>query len=89
MTKKIWLILVAACLGAGLGSPGVAYAYLDPGSGSILLQGLLAGIAGAVVVGRLYWQRLKVFFALEKQTHKDDSEDDQTGDSDNSDWKDS
>ena len=40
-----------------------AYAYLDPGTGSILLQGLLAGFAGLAVVGRLYWSRIKGFFA--------------------------
>ena len=39
-----------------------AYAYLDPTTGSILLQGLLAGVAGVMVVGRLYWTRLKAFF---------------------------
>jgi hypothetical protein len=39
-----------------------AYAYLDPTTGSILLQGLLAGIAGVMVVGRLFWTRVKAFF---------------------------
>jgi hypothetical protein len=39
-----------------------AYAYLDPTTGSILLQGLLAGVAGVMVVGRLYWARVKAFF---------------------------
>ena len=39
-----------------------AYAYLDPTTGSILLQGLLAGIAGLMVVLRLYWGRVKAFF---------------------------
>ena len=39
-----------------------AYAYLDPGTGSMILQGLLAGIAGALVMGRLYWMRIKQFF---------------------------
>jgi hypothetical protein len=51
--------IVAACLLAG---SGPAHAYLDPTTGSILLQGLLAGIAGVVVVLRLYWARLKAFF---------------------------
>jgi hypothetical protein len=36
-----------------------ASAYLDPGTGSMMLQALLGGIAGAAVVGRLYWHRLK------------------------------
>ncbi len=40
-----------------------AHAYLDPGTGSILLQGLIASIAGMLVAGRLYWQRVKLFFA--------------------------
>jgi hypothetical protein len=39
-----------------------AYAYLDPATGSILLQGLLAGVAGLIVVLRLYWQRMKALF---------------------------
>lgn len=41
-----------------------AYAYLDPGTGSIILQVLLGGIAGVLVVGRLYWQRVKEFFGV-------------------------
>jgi hypothetical protein len=39
-----------------------AHAYLDPTTGSILLQGLLAGVAGLAVVLRLYWHRLKALF---------------------------
>jgi hypothetical protein len=35
-------------------APLNAYAYLDPGTGSILLQGLIAAIAGVAVTGRLY-----------------------------------
>ena len=39
-----------------------AYAYLDPGTGSILLQSLLAGIATTAAVGSMFWQRIKGFF---------------------------
>lgn len=38
------------------------YAYLDPATGSIILQGLLAGFAGLTVVVRLYWRRIRAFF---------------------------
>jgi len=38
-----------------------AWAYLDPGTGSLILQSLIAGIAGLLVVGRLYWAKLKNF----------------------------
>lgn len=39
-----------------------AHAYLDPGTGSILLQGLIAGIIGTAAFARMYWTRLKVMF---------------------------
>lgn len=38
------------------------WAYLDPGTGSMILQLLLGGIAGAAVILKLYWHRfLNVF----------------------------
>jgi hypothetical protein len=40
---------------------GPAWAYLDPGTGSMMLQLLLGGIAGAMVAGRLYWHRFREF----------------------------
>lgn len=36
-----------------------AHAYIDPGSGSVLLQLILGGIAGIGVVAKLYWGRAK------------------------------
>jgi hypothetical protein len=37
-------------------------AYLDPGSGSMLVQLLLGGVAGAAVIAKLSWQRLRGIF---------------------------
>ena len=37
-------------------------AYLDPGSGSMLVQLLLGGVAGAAVIMKLGWQRFKDMF---------------------------
>jgi hypothetical protein len=39
-----------------LGHP--AFAYIDPGSGSVILQLLLGGSAGIVMVLKLYWERI-------------------------------
>ncbi len=36
--------------------------YLDPGSGSFLIQLLLAAILGIGVATRLYWAKIKTFF---------------------------
>ena len=49
-----------------------AYAYLDPGTGSIILQGLIAGIAGGLITIKLYWAKFKSLFKS-KQSKKDDS----------------
>jgi hypothetical protein len=37
-------------------------AYLDPGSGSMLVQLLLGGVAGAAVIVKLGWQRFRDLF---------------------------
>jgi hypothetical protein len=37
-------------------------AYLDPGSGSMLVQLLLGGVAGAAVIVKLSWQRFRGLF---------------------------
>jgi hypothetical protein len=39
-----------------------AFAYLDPGTGSMILQGLIAGIAVAGFTIKTYWYKLRSFF---------------------------
>ena len=55
-------IAVYACL-IVLFSIKPAHAYLDPGTGSMILQLLLGGVAGALVVGKLYFDKIKLYFA--------------------------
>ena len=50
-------------------------AYLDPGSGSYLLQLLIAGALGALFALRLYWSRVKGFFAGLFRRSENDGED--------------
>jgi len=45
-----------------IGFPTRAEAYLDPGSGSIVLQVAIGGILAAMATTRLYWKRLKSLF---------------------------
>ena len=42
--------------------PTSAFAYIDPGTGSILIQGLIAAIAAIGVTLKLYWHRFKALF---------------------------
>jgi opacity protein-like surface antigen len=41
---------------------GSVQAYLDPGTGSMALQLLIAGVVGVLATARLYWDRMKAFF---------------------------
>ena len=43
------------------------FAYLDPGSGSMLLQMLLGGIAGVAVSIKMFGKRLLRFFTFWKR----------------------
>ncbi len=56
------LIYFISLLVAGLLFPLNAWAYLDPGTGSMILQGFLAGIAVAAATARLYWHKVLEFF---------------------------
>jgi len=48
-------------------SPIYACGYLDPGSGSMVLQVLLGGAAALIVILKLYWRRLLSVFGLNKK----------------------
>jgi hypothetical protein len=39
-------------------------AYIDPGSGSFILQALIAALAGILVATNIYWQKIKRFLRL-------------------------
>ena len=55
------------CLIAGLISyTSPAYAYLDPGTGSMLLTGLIAGLAAIISFLSIYWQKVKAFFVKQE-----------------------
>jgi len=38
-------------------------AYLDPGTGSMLLQVLVGGFAAVGMVGKLYWHKISSLFS--------------------------
>lgn len=42
--------------------PQNAYAYLDPGTGSYILQMLIAAIVGGLFVIKIYFHKIKAFF---------------------------
>lgn len=44
-------------------APAMAYAYLDPGTGSMIIQMMIAGVLGAVLYVKLAWTSTKNFFS--------------------------
>jgi hypothetical protein len=67
---------IAAALLAAITNPlKTTLAYLDPGSGSILIQLLIAGLLGAGFVLRSSWGKIKAFFRRDTPEEPDEAED--------------
>jgi hypothetical protein len=49
-----------------------AIAYLDPGTGSMLLQVILGGIAAVGVAIKLYWHKLRAAFGMARKEETED-----------------
>jgi len=55
-------------------APSSAYAYLDPGTGSMILQGLIAGIAVAGATIKLYWHHIVSIIGKKKRPDQEEDE---------------
>ena len=65
--KKLLYYIIATIL---FSNP--AYAYLDPGTGSMILNLIVGAAAGAITFASVFWQKIKNFFRkiLKKDTKK-------------------
>lgn len=52
--------------------PTPAWAYIDPGTGSFVIQGIIALVVGAGVAGKMFWHRIKAFFTGKPVSEDDD-----------------
>lgn len=59
-------ISIYACIVLALSS-SPAYAYLDPGTGSIILQGLAAAFFTSIFFGRQIWTKIKSLLGLNRK----------------------
>ena len=50
------------------------FAYLDAGSGSMILQIILGGFAALAVSMKLYWRRLMTFLGIRKPEAEEETE---------------
>jgi hypothetical protein len=70
-----WLTAIALIL---LAAP--AFAYLDPGTGSMLLQVILGGIAAVGVALKLFWHKIRAAVGLGKKSRAENGADSEAGD---------
>lgn len=69
MIKSVVALLVLASFSQH------AAAYLDPGTGSMILQGIIAGIAVVGFTIKSYWYKIRGFFGKQAPTSLLDEED--------------
>ncbi|RMD86361.1 MAG: hypothetical protein D6808_03545 [Candidatus Dadabacteria bacterium] len=50
-----------------------AYGYIDPGSGSLILQALLAGVLAVVFTVKTWWHKLSSLFSKKSSCSTDAS----------------
>lgn len=72
MRRTMWLVVLVSLAVVAAEAP--AHAYLDPGTGSVLFQVLVGGVAAVGVIVKLFWHNLSAPFRRRRSTHSDDRE---------------
>lgn len=67
--KKLSVLITVLLFLFLLSNP--VYAYLDAGSGSMILQIILGGLAGLAVILKLYWRRFLALLGIIKKKEDD------------------
>ena len=63
MFRALYYSALAYLISIAMAQP--AYAYLDPGTGSIVLQSLIGAVAAGLVLGRSYLYQVKTWLGLQ------------------------
>jgi DUF1365 family protein len=67
VNRYLFLLLLSAAL--------PAYGYIDPGTGSLIIQSIIGAIAAIGVTLKIYWHKLKVFFSKGSEKNSSDKKD--------------
>lgn len=73
------ITLLPLCAWGAIGAQAprnVQLAYLDPGSGSFMVQALIAALAGIGVTMRLYWTKIKSMLGIATPSDDEDLDSD-------------
>lgn len=69
--KKLYFSIFYLSIAFNFLSFSKANAYIDPGTGGMILQIIIGGIAAVFVTIKLYWFKLKNFLSKFKNRKKD------------------
>ncbi len=74
----IAVTMILICFGLFFILPiNTAYAYLDPGTGSFIIQIIIAGFVSTMFAIKIYWRKIKDFFGnliVNDPSSKDDED---------------
>ena len=77
MSRKaavIWVMVVVVLM--TVMPNAYAHAYLDPGSGSLIIQLLIAGLLGLAVSVKVFWGSILTLLRIKQPSVDDDDSDD-------------
>ena len=55
-------------------TPNMLFGYLDAGTGSYMIQIILAGLAGGALALKIFWRRIYIFFKKSSSKGKKDEQ---------------
>ena len=68
MNTRFFIILGILLFTFGQFHVSEAFAYLDPGAGSAIIQGLIGALAGVLITLKIYWHRIREKLSRWKKT---------------------
>lgn len=68
-SRLAWTLWLTLCLSLVVVSP--AAAYLDPGTGSVIFQAVIAGAMAASVGIKVFWSRIRRLFVRNEGRQED------------------
>ena len=56
-----------------LATHGQAFAYLDAGTGSMIIQGIIGAVVAGLYIIKMYWHRLLTFLGIRQKSEDDEA----------------
>ena len=75
--KPNWAVLCAVLLCVLVLFPPSAHAYIDPGTGSYIIQIAIAGVAAGAFAIKMFWRKIRALFSSNRAQDNSDQDPDE------------